>query len=243
MTVASAAGADVSRRAGVVQFCDVNPCMTMDGAMKRSHGFLTIAALASVGLCSIVYRSVRIGADVPTAGHPGPAMRAAGGPVTPEAVELAELRQEMARLRHQVSTQEQRLAAVDPAKLEASDSVARDPRTDPDMRAEQDRKYREYLASLDTAFRKESRDPQWSTTTSSVVQTALVADNDLRSLARGVECRSHTCRVELADDSSGKLDKILPMFAQQVSQSLPSVIANHGEDTSGAATMVLYMSR
>jgi len=99
------------------------------------------------------------------------------------------------------------------------------------------------MAGIGDAFRNEATDPRWSSSTSSVVQAALVADNDLRSLARGVECRSRTCRVEIADDGSVKLGKILPMFAQQVGRELPSVAAERVEDAGGAATMVLYMSR
>jgi hypothetical protein len=103
--------------------------------------------------------------------------------------------------------------------------------------------HREQLARIDGAFRKETRDPQWSPATAAAVQAALVADNELRMLVRGVECRSHTCRVELLDDGSGKLGALLPALAQAVSPSLPGVLADHGEDARGAPTVVLYMSR
>lgn len=212
--------------------------------MKRSHGLLTITALLGVGLCGVVYRSVRTGAEAPAGSSLAPAKQPVGGATTPESTELAEMRREMAQLRRQVWAQEQRLAAADPAMANAQDSAAaKDPRTDPEARAEQERRYREFMASVDAAFRKETTDPRWSSATSSVVQTALIADNDLRPLARGVECRSHTCRVEIADDGSGKLGKILPVFAQQVGQDLPSVITHRVEDAGGVATMVLYMSR
>jgi len=58
-----------------------------------------------------------------------------------------------------------------------------------------------------------------------------------------VECRSRTCRLELADDGSGKLGKILPVFAQQVGRELPSIAYDRIVDASGTATMVLYMAR
>jgi hypothetical protein len=218
--------------------------MTMDDSMKRSRGLLTITALLGVGLCGIVVRSVYTSAEAPTESGLAPAKQPASGAAASESAELAEMRREIAQLRRQVWTQEQRQAAAGPGKAEAQDpAAAKDPRTDPEARAEQERKYREYMAGVDAAFRKETTDPRWSSATSSAVQTALIADNDLRPLARGVECRSHTCRVEIADDGSGKLGKILPMFAQQVGQELPSVVANRVEDAGGAATMVLYMFR
>jgi hypothetical protein len=211
--------------------------------MKRSLGFLTIAALLGIGLYSVVYRSVHTGAETPTDSDIASAKRRAGNTTTSESAELAQMRQELTQLKHQLWTQGQRLAATDPARAEAHDPTAKDPRTDPEARAEQERKYREYMASVDAAFRKEATDPHWSSTTSSAVQTALIANSDLRPLARGVECRSRTCRVEIADDGSGKLGKILPVFAQQVGQELPSVTADRVQDASGAATMILYMSR
>lgn len=79
--------------------------------------------------------------------------------------------------------------------------------------------------------------------TSSAVQAAIGETAELRQMAKGVECRSSTCRVELTDDGSGKLASILPMFAMRVGQQLPSVDARRIGDASGAATLVLYMSR
>ena len=113
----------------------------------------------------------------------------------------------------------------------------------PELRAEQERKRREYVAGVEAAFHQENRDPRWAAATSAVVQTALDAESELRPLARAVECRAQTCRVEIVDDGSGKLGKVLPMFAQQVGPALPSMIADRAEDASGAAIMVLYLSR
>ncbi|TMQ11565.1 MAG: hypothetical protein E6J91_22515 [Deltaproteobacteria bacterium] len=209
--------------------------------MKRSHGLFTITILLGVGLCGIMYRCVRTGAESSAGSGLAPAKQPDGGATTPELADLAEMRREMVQLRRQLWAQGQRLAAVDPVKAQDS-AAARDPRTDPEGRAEQERRSREFIASVDAAFRKETTDPGWSSATSSVVQTALSVDSDLRPLARGVECRSHTCRVEIADDSSGKLGKILPVFVQQVGQDLPSVITTRVAGA-GGATLVLYMSR
>ena len=209
--------------------------------MKRLLAFLTVTVLLGIGLYSTVYRSVHTGTEAPTDRDGASAKRS---PATPESAELAELRQELTQLKRQMWTQGQGVSATDPAKADAHDPAgAKDPRTDPEARAEQERKYREYMASVDAAFRNEATDPRWSSATSSVVQTALTADSDLRPLARGVECRSRTCRVEIADDGSGKLGKLLPMLAQKVGRELPSVTADRVQEAGGAVTMVLYMSR
>ena len=211
--------------------------------MKRSHGFLILTALLSIGVSGVVYRSVHSGTETPAEHGSASTRPPAGGAAIPESAELAELRQELVQLRHQVWAQGQGPAAPAPAQADADPAAAKDPRTDPETRAEHERQYREYLAGIDAAFHKEAPDPQWSSAAASVVSAALVADDDLRPLARGVECRSRTCRVEIADDGSGKLGKILPMFAQQVSESLPSATAGRIEDANGGVTMVLYMSR
>lgn len=206
--------------------------------MKRSRIFLSVAVLLGIGLCCVVYRSVRArgeaAADPAAAGARRSASEVAAG-----STELGELRQELFQLRHQVLSHEQKLRVGDPA---ASVPPQTEPPT-PEARAEDERRHREFVAGVEAKFRDEPHDPQWAAATAAAVQTALASDNDLRPLARGLECRSQTCRVEIADDGSGKVGKLLPLFAQQVGQSLPSMTADHVEDASGAATLVLYMSR
>ena len=216
--------------------------------MKGSHRFFMLMALGGSS-CGLVYLRARTAISEPATEHPVEQLVA--GAVTPEARELAELQREMARLRVQVWNQGQRLTA-DPAKVVAYDpattqvpdpSPAQDPRINPEARAEQERQYHEYMAGVEGAFRNEVRDLQWSSATSSVVRAAITGDDDLRTLARDMECRSHTCRVEIVDDGSGKLDKVLPAFTQQVGQDLPSLAADHVEDAGGGKIIVLYMSR
>ncbi|HWL88242.1 MAG TPA: hypothetical protein VNO21_20705 [Polyangiaceae bacterium] len=204
--------------------------------MKRSLGFIIITASLGVGLCAFVYRAVHIRAETPAAAS-GTQRVAEGGP--PASAELAKMREEIASLQRQVSSQRQ-MPVAEPVKAEAD---AKDLRTDSEMRAEGERKHREYMAGVEAAFRNETIDARWSPATSSVVQTAISADNALRALTRDVECRSSTCRVEIADDGSGSLGKALPMLALQVGPALPSVSSTRVEDGSGASTMVLYMSR
>jgi hypothetical protein len=93
------------------------------------------------------------------------------------------------------------------------------------------------------AFRGEVADAGWSTTASSAIQAAIAGDEALTPLARGVECRSRTCRVELVDDGSGRLVQALPMFIHHLGRDLPRVTVDRVEGTGGPAAMVLYMSR
>src|SRR5262249_43632991 len=162
-----------------------------------SRQFLVVAVLFGIGLCCVVYRSMRTTPEALTDPAASGARQLASDAAAAGTAEIAELRQQLSQLRDQVLSHEQKLRVADPAA--------------PEVRAEQERRRRDFVAGLEAKFRDELRDPQWSAATAAAVRTALASDDDLRPLARGVECRSQTCRVEIAEDGSGKLGKLIPM--------------------------------
>jgi hypothetical protein len=172
-----------------------------------------------------------------------PAVIAAGS----ESAKLAELRREVVQLQRQVRTQGDQMASAAAAPIAQGEVQLavelRDPQAELERREEDERRRLDYMVGVATAFRNEATDPTWAAATSSAVQAAIAEAGDFRQLAKSVECRSSTCRVEFTDDGSGKLASILPMFAMRVGQELPSANVSRVQDASGAATMVLYMSR
>lgn len=211
--------------------------------MRFSRSIVTIAGLAGFGLCRMAVRSpgTSTAAEHDPAAEPDPATASPAGGAPPAATEIAELRQEGARLRRAPSHGREP-PAVDPAgRAEAPAVMAQAPGLG--AGAEQEQAYRAYMHGVDAAFREEAIDPPWSSATSSVLRTALAAERELPSLVRGVECRSHTCRVELADGDRGKLGALLPMFAQHVGNDLPGIVVDHRAAATGAGTIVLYLSR
>jgi hypothetical protein len=64
----------------------------------------------------------------------------------------------------------------------------------------------------------------------------------LRGFAHNVECRSQTCRIEIADDGTGILSRRLPFVALGLADVLPSVSTEPADPASGHGGMVLYMS-
>jgi hypothetical protein len=114
----------------------------------------------------------------------------------------------------------------------------------PQLQADEERRHAEYMAGIAAAFRSEPISPSWSSGTAAMVRSAIAQDEALRRLAGDAECRARTCRVEIADDGSGTLGKVVPLFALHVGPELPSVAAERVvADAGGAARMVLYMSR
>ena len=220
--------------------------------MTYSRGLLAIIALLGLGLGMMVYRSGRATEAPPThgdrAGGGGPQ---AEGAAASGATELVALRQEVAQLRQLVKrdharedTQRQTPAA--PEVTEARDQ-ARQP-VDPeikalDAQAEQERRHREYVQGVAGAYRREPVDPAWSSSKMSVIQTALASKPELRQLVRGVECRSQSCRVEFADEASGRPSPAVQSFLADLGAELPTAIAERMEQAGRPASTVFYIGR
>lgn len=214
--------------------------------MTRSPLVLAAAALLGVALCVVAYRLVRAVGE-PAASR---AVPRAGERTAPAAGATAALRREVARIE-----QQEQARAGDPWAVTPEEQPAAPPGVGPahaplvpgpadlrEARAEEERQHREYVARVEAAFRSETTDPQWSSATSSAIQAVASGDSGLRGSMRALECRSHTCRVEIADDGSGTLDRALPMFVHQLAPQLPSVTADRNDDGRGTASMILYLS-
>jgi hypothetical protein len=161
--------------------------------------------------------------------------------------EIAALRAEVALLRTEVAAvqrwrrAQQRAATV--AAPGREDAPASDPRTDPAARAEAERERQKYVEVVETNFRQEAADPRWSFEAEGSVQAALASDETVQNTLLGLECRSQTCRVELADDDTGELAEAMPLLLQQLGQTFPRATANYSDDGHGGKIMILYMSR
>ena len=206
--------------------------------MRHSRGFLAIVALLGLGLCMMVYRSVRATEAPPTrddraAGTSPSGERAA----VPGATELTALRQEVAQLRHLVKNQGQTPEAPAQAKAAPVDPEIKTLET----QAEQERRHREYVQGVAASFRKEPVDPAWSSSKMSVIQTALASKPELRQLVRSVECRSQTCRMEFADEDSGRSSNAVQSLLAELGTELPTAIAERVEQAGRPGSTVFYV--
>ncbi|MES2353484.1 MAG: hypothetical protein V4568_03605 [Pseudomonadota bacterium] len=161
--------------------------------------------------------------------------------------DLTALREEVAVLRAEVSMLRRRIPTQGQAQAETEDTPAmtaeKNARTDPLARAEAEKAHQKQMAGVEAAFRNEPNDSKWSSRAASTLQDALTGDDAARANMRNVECRSHTCRVEIIDDGSGQLAKSMPLIAQRVAQTFPTMTANQIDQGNGTSTTVLYMSR
>lgn len=174
-------------------------------------------------------------------------MAGIGKTVEAQHEDMAVLRQEVALLRTEVSALQrwihaQKRAATNAAS-ERADDPTKDPRTNLTARAAAERERQKQMDVIEVNFRQEPADNRWSFEAEGTVQKALASDEIVQNTFLGLECRSHTCRVELADDNTGELATALPLFFHQLAQTLPNATAHYVNDGHGGKTMILYMSR
>jgi hypothetical protein len=100
-----------------------------------------------------------------------------------------------------------------------------------------------WIATIDASFRKEVIDPTWSASTSSRIQSVLSSDDIGHMQADSIDCRSDSCRVELHDDASARLNKNMPIVALRLAGTLPNITADSVRRPDGGVSMVLYLSR
>jgi hypothetical protein len=197
--------------------------------------FGAVAILAVV--CAVVYRG-RPGASAAKVATPSEGLDRVESNQGER--ETADLRRRLAVLTGQVGA----LRLEVQARAGAHDEKpARDPgrpSRDPEALAKHEQALREHAARLESVFRNEAADPRWSAAAAATVVAALDADDVAIGPARRIECRSSTCRVEIADDA--RTNGVMPALALKVAGSLNRMSASHA-DGPGGKTLVLYLSR
>jgi hypothetical protein len=99
------------------------------------------------------------------------------------------------------------------------------------------------MATAETAFRGEAVDPDWSGAMADAVR-AIVAQVDRDHVPpRRVECRSRSCRVELAAGSGPRTGADLAPMLDRFAQTLPRATAGQVDAADGRQVTVVYLSR
>ncbi|QWF15080.1 hypothetical protein [Lysobacter capsici] len=148
--------------------------------------------------------------------------------------DLQRMQAQVASLQSQINAIERR---GDPASQRGVASMA-------DMRrqiAADEQRHAAYVAGLQASFQLEKVDPRWSTKTTSRLWDAINQADAMRGAARNVECRASTCRMELADDGSGRVNKSLPLWSQQLVDVLPRMVGQTVVNQNGQTQTVLYL--
>jgi hypothetical protein len=144
--------------------------------------------------------------------------------------ELRRTETELALLTSQVSQLRSEVGARTAAPLAAA-------RPDPE------RYGRERLERLEAAFGAEARDRGWSEETSSAFRTGIMRGDRLRRALQTIDCRSETCRLEMADDRSPEFQQELQQLALDVGTELPSMAFHFVTKPDGTRSVVYFWSK
>jgi hypothetical protein len=153
--------------------------------------------------------------------------------------EVARLRADVLALRADMQAQQSKLvtASKDPMPDQAKEKVTR-----AEIHAKEEEYLREQGEVLETGFRQQTTDPNWSVKAKKLVQDALASDKVALKDIIDLECRATMCRVELANDGNSQAPKIAE-FPMKISEELPNIRVNQTNESDGSTTTVLYLSK
>jgi hypothetical protein len=156
--------------------------------------------------------------------------------------DLEQLRLQIALLHRDVA--EIRLQLARPSSAARQIEAVPDPRVDPEARAQVEQLRLLRVARIESTFRREEYDARWSQGANASVRAALAeVDESLRNQVRSVECRSQSCRVEIASGASGPLGQSLHLILGRLTTTLPNVTAAQVDQGNGEQATVLYLAR
>jgi hypothetical protein len=168
---------------------------------------------------------------------------------------VSALRQEVAHLRDEVTAlaaasrggraeaSAQAIASLQQEVAALRGEGNQEPCTPPLTREEAARARQAQMQEVEASFWQEPVDRTWSARAADAVTAALGGDDmGAQVPVRSLECRAHSCRLELDSDETGGLAKTLPVFLSRVGETLPSVTANEVQNPDGSRSTILYMA-
>jgi hypothetical protein len=169
------------------------------------------------------------------------AVRAVDSPLASveAARQLAEVRQELSRLRAEVRT----LSHDDRAAPLAAASNSAPPSAEPLSREEQELRFVNYMAAFDRTFHDEPRDHAWAETTGDAIRAVAASEQMPPDLVADIDCRSRTCKVELVDADARSLDKGIDLLIHELAQTLPNARIGHDGDVKNPKPVAVYFTR
>lgn len=115
-----------------------------------------------------------------------------------------------------------------------------------EIHAQEQVKEDEYWAQeaerLEADFQQQEQDPDWSASSKSSIQAALARIKIAEADIIDMDCRSSTCRIELANNSQNQVPDIT-LLALTLGQRLSNMRVKPTKDGSDERTTVVYLSK
>jgi hypothetical protein len=147
------------------------------------------------------------------------------------------LKAELAALREEMHTMAKTKAATAILGRDTNKDV---PRSDEELHAEETKHFAAQSEALESDFRQQTLAPTWATDTMALIRTALASDKSSDSAIIDLQCRSRTCRLELANNGKNQALELVE-FTQTIAEELSNVIVSQAE--SSDSTTVFYLSK
>jgi hypothetical protein len=98
------------------------------------------------------------------------------------------------------------------------------------------------MLEVEAEYQSEARDPRWAREAQASITQALDRLPALSKSLRSLECRSETCRLEVASDHQPEFEKQLPLLPVGL-RGLPSAQFDQQPEPDGKVRTVVYFSR
>lgn len=185
----------------------------------------------------------------PSAAHTRTALTAQRAVVREEAsntqANTAELQAQLRQLALEVGALRQQglaAAATLPTPVEP-ESAPPTPVPSPEAKAQAQQEHSERIADVEAAFRGEAQDPMWSRPTEGSIRDAVTGAKLTQGRLQEVQCRSSTCRVEIALQDPVTFSREMPNLISQLPTQLHGSAMDFVDDPRGGHTGILYLFR
>ncbi len=149
--------------------------------------------------------------------------------------ELLQMKDELARLRAEVGGLRAEAARAAPAPTPEP--------FEPPSRGEQEAQFLTYMADVDQRFRNEPRDHDWADQAPGYIREAAASKLVPAGLVGDVDCRSRTCKVELAPLDAPVLGKGIDLMIAELAQVLPNARTGHDGELKNPKPNAIYFTR
>jgi hypothetical protein len=158
--------------------------------------------------------------------------------------DIERLRTELARMQSQIDNLRQRgeQKATETAAPKGAEPQELDAQALRAQREESARQWKDHMAEVAMDFEEEAVDRTFATTAKSAVEQELQNNPLLQAAAGKVECRTHTCRLEIRDARNPDVSKQLQVFVHKLGATLPRAQGDTVQGENGQSSLVLYMT-
>lgn len=213
--------------------------------MKNSTSVLLgvcfVGVVASLGLANR-WGALRGGATEQRAGAPQETTRQPSHEGPQSGIDNAVLSAQLGALVGEVARLKEQLAAQSAAPdMDAGGATAG--AVEPPAKSVEEAKeeWHAHMTEVEADFNAEQPNPGWANETKSLIAREVDSEPALRDAVRKMECRSQSCRLELAESGSAEVEQAIPLLLHKLGVTLPVSKSEVVDEGGGKLVRVVYL--